>query len=1035
MDKLVINKLKSFVGQPWSALTSYFNHTILPDLADEAVEPVGRIETHSVRLNKEDMAIFGYCPAAEVFELAICNFCGDKFKIPALADHINLKHEDGKCSTLKISEYEKKYGMLQSKKKGGRHKKANIKEEKEKSPEEDNAQAKESVGKSLEQLIDVKIVLRESIPTPTPSTPIHTSTPTTPTLLSPSTPSSSSSSTSTSISTQIPLSTPTVTPVGTPVNTPSVTPSSTPIKSSPELSRKNSTSTNISTEIKLKQIKNKIKKAKLSEKHSSSGKSGKNLSVLSSKLKDKSKELIPKKTNITKIESASSPKDSSSFKDCEQGPNMQPVVQLSPLGSISKNNSSLEQKKKGKLGTKPSTMRDRIYNPDKHCGVVSGKDNAKPCTRSLTCKSHSMTLRRAVKGRSKAFDILLADHRAEKEQMRKNHVNIQILSDGDKSNDSSTNLKITLEKPAVSTPPKIENCDKQKIIKGTTIQDYSKLSLPVSIKNPSLLKQIQMTCDEVNDDRQNSQSPKSQKFEQEHQSQQALTIPNESAQAKVLTNEQCQLQKSHTQLQLQLQLTSQSPQAQPQQLQEQLNQQQQVPTQHTAQEEQSSQQSQQLFVRQQQKQLQQLQLVQQKLQAQQQQPTLQQSTIKVIQPQVTNLQQTKILAQQLTQQTQQGQPAKQPQQQTLQFQQLQQQKQLIQQQQIQLQKHQLQQMQSQSLIYKHQAQILLHRQQQQFLPQGGQFSVVTNTGTDFKRQVRNVILFRTKENGREIGIIRPPFLTSAIGVKLHHAPIRAVLPPPTMQPPPQPPTPPPPKTESDCDESDTETQDDAANPNAVKSIIEWWQPGFKRSRGLWISKTEIPHKRAKYKNKNLKLASKNVVSNNFMDLTKNVASDVKFQEIKKANSHLLRHLSNNSHVTNKEDIIKIPQITPADLDHYRRVHKRPKRSRNFFLFNSPGKMRKSDIPTNLVGPIHISPAINFTPVVRLALSNNIVNPVLQVRHNPAIGGTPAFNSVTPNGSLNLGYPGLHYITSSGPFPIAIHQLPDLHQKLQQQVIK
>lgn len=55
----------------------------------------------------------------------------------------------------------------------------------------------------------------------------------------------------------------------------------------------------------------------------------------------------------------------------------------------------------------------REYDPDKHCGVVSF-EGGKPCTRSLTCKSHALSLRRTVEGRAKPFDALLAEHRAAK---------------------------------------------------------------------------------------------------------------------------------------------------------------------------------------------------------------------------------------------------------------------------------------------------------------------------------------------------------------------------------------------------------------------------------------------------------------------------------------------------------------------------------------------------------------------------------------------------------------------------------------------
>jgi hypothetical protein len=59
--------------------------------------------------------------------------------------------------------------------------------------------------------------------------------------------------------------------------------------------------------------------------------------------------------------------------------------------------------------------KDRQYDPDKHCGVLT-EHMDKACTRSLTCKTHSLTLRRQVVGRSKPFDDLLEEHRVAKEE-------------------------------------------------------------------------------------------------------------------------------------------------------------------------------------------------------------------------------------------------------------------------------------------------------------------------------------------------------------------------------------------------------------------------------------------------------------------------------------------------------------------------------------------------------------------------------------------------------------------------------------------
>ncbi|XP_074169334.1 ataxin-7 isoform X3 [Rhinolophus sinicus] len=65
-------------------------------------------------------------------------------------------------------------------------------------------------------------------------------------------------------------------------------------------------------------------------------------------------------------------------------------------------------------------LSEREFDPDMHCGVVD-LDTRKPCTRSLTCKTHSLTQRRAVQGRRKLFDVLLAEHKnktREKESIR-----------------------------------------------------------------------------------------------------------------------------------------------------------------------------------------------------------------------------------------------------------------------------------------------------------------------------------------------------------------------------------------------------------------------------------------------------------------------------------------------------------------------------------------------------------------------------------------------------------------------------------------
>ncbi|XP_071784334.1 uncharacterized protein [Asterias amurensis] len=69
-------------------------------------------------------------------------------------------------------------------------------------------------------------------------------------------------------------------------------------------------------------------------------------------------------------------------------------------------------KKSKKLSPKKNILcKDREYDVNKHCGVWVETDH-RQCTRSLTCKTHALSLRRAVKGRRKPFDELLAEHKA-----------------------------------------------------------------------------------------------------------------------------------------------------------------------------------------------------------------------------------------------------------------------------------------------------------------------------------------------------------------------------------------------------------------------------------------------------------------------------------------------------------------------------------------------------------------------------------------------------------------------------------------------
>ncbi|XP_056604920.1 ataxin-7-like protein 1 [Triplophysa dalaica] len=76
----------------------------------------------------------------------------------------------------------------------------------------------------------------------------------------------------------------------------------------------------------------------------------------------------------------------------------------------------------GAKGVRNRRVSGRIFDPNKHCGVVD-PETKRSCTRSLTCKTHSLTHRRAVQGRKQEFDILLAEHKGRaKEVVKKKDV-------------------------------------------------------------------------------------------------------------------------------------------------------------------------------------------------------------------------------------------------------------------------------------------------------------------------------------------------------------------------------------------------------------------------------------------------------------------------------------------------------------------------------------------------------------------------------------------------------------------------------------
>ena len=101
--------------------------------------------------------------------------------------------------------------------------------------------------------------------------------------------------------------------------------------------------------------------------------------------------------------------------------------------------------------SKISINNNKIFDPDKHCGVVCSLSKL-PCMRSLTCKKHSINLRRKVEGRSKSFNDLFKQFRDDKLKIEPPPSKIIKLDDqnGDHQNNNNNN-EINLKPISICT--------------------------------------------------------------------------------------------------------------------------------------------------------------------------------------------------------------------------------------------------------------------------------------------------------------------------------------------------------------------------------------------------------------------------------------------------------------------------------------------------------------------------------------------------------------------------------------------------------
>ncbi|OAD55444.1 Ataxin-7 [Eufriesea mexicana] len=136
------------------------------------------------------------------------------------------------------------------------------------------------------------------------------------------------------------------------------------------------------------------------------------------------------------------------------------------------------QPRRKRLKTDRSLLKDREYDPDRHCGVWI-EETGKPCTRSLTCKAHTVSLRRTVIGRSKTFDKLLAEHRASKEVPNR-PTKVTVTGTVTVSSATSslnpltpTTPALTIETEAPSSPPVLSLPDTYPLPKTKLEEDFA----------------------------------------------------------------------------------------------------------------------------------------------------------------------------------------------------------------------------------------------------------------------------------------------------------------------------------------------------------------------------------------------------------------------------------------------------------------------------------------------------------------------------------------------------------------------------------
>ncbi|KAJ8261854.1 hypothetical protein GJAV_G00159230 [Gymnothorax javanicus] len=130
-----------------------------------------------------------------------------------------------------------------------------------------------------------------------------------------------------------------------------------------------------------------------------------------------------------------------------------------------------KKQQNGTKGSRPyKRISGRIFDPNKHCGVLD-PESKRPCTRSLTCKTHSLTHRRAVPGRKKLFDSLLAEHKGRmKEKEREKEA--QSAREQQQSREANHSLPAQSHDPLCGTPTNGRNGKTLSPVKARLLAAY-----------------------------------------------------------------------------------------------------------------------------------------------------------------------------------------------------------------------------------------------------------------------------------------------------------------------------------------------------------------------------------------------------------------------------------------------------------------------------------------------------------------------------------------------------------------------------------